>query len=43
MKKRHITVPNHNSIRLGTLSTIFVDIASDLKKTKEEIAEEIFR
>ena len=40
--EHHITIPNHNPIRLGTLSSIITDIANHFKKTKEEIAKEIF-
>ena len=40
--EHHITIPNHNPIRLGTLSSIITDIANHFKKTKEEIAQEIF-
>jgi predicted RNA binding protein YcfA (HicA-like mRNA interferase family) len=41
--EHHITIPNHDAIRLGTLSSIINDIASHFKKTKEEIASEIFK
>ena len=34
--EHHVTIPNHLSIRLGTLSSIINDIASHSKKTKEE-------
>jgi predicted RNA binding protein YcfA (HicA-like mRNA interferase family) len=40
--EHHITIPNHDLIRLGTLSSIITDIANHFKKTKEEIAKEIF-
>ncbi len=40
--EHHITIPNHSPIRLGTLSAIITDIANHFKKTKEEIAKEIF-
>ena len=40
--EHHITIPNHNPIRLGTLPPIITDVAVHFKKTKEEIAEEIF-
>ena len=39
--EHHIT-PNHNPIRLGTLSSIITDIANHFKKSKEEIAKEVF-
>ena len=40
--EHHITIPNHNPIRLGTLSSIITDIANHFKKAKEEIAKEVF-
>ena len=40
--EHHITIPNHNPIRLGTLSSIITDIANHFKKTKEYIAKEVF-
>jgi len=40
--EHHVTVPNHSSIRLGTLASIINDIALHFKKSKEEIASEIF-
>lgn len=40
--EHHITIPNNDPIRLGTLSSIITDIANHFKKTKEEIAKEIF-
>ncbi len=40
--EHHITIPNHNPIRFGTLSSMITDIANHFKKTKGEIAEELF-
>ena len=40
--KHHITVPNHNPIRPGTLNQIISDVASHFNKTKEEIIELLF-
>lgn len=40
--EHHITIPNHNPIRLGTLSSIISDVAVHFGKTKEEIAGQIF-
>ena len=40
--EHHITIPNHNPKRLGTLSSIITDIDNHFKKTKEEIAKEVF-
>ncbi len=40
--EHYITIPNHDPIRLGTLSSILLEVAAHFKKTKEEIADEIF-
>ena len=32
----HVTVPNHNPIKLGTLSSIIADVADNLGINKEE-------
>ena len=40
--EHHVTVPNHNSIKIGTLSGIISDVAAHFNKSKEEIANELF-
>ena len=40
--EHHITNPNHNPIRIGTLSNILNDIAIHFQFSKEEIIEKIF-
>ena len=40
--EHHITIPDHTTLRIGTLSAILQDIAQHLGKTKTEIVEEIF-
>ena len=40
--QHHLTVPNHDSINLGTLSSIIGDVAEHFKKSKQEIASSIF-
>lgn len=40
--KHHVTVPNHNSIKIGTLSGIINDVAAHFNKSKEEIINELF-
>lgn len=40
--EHHITIPNHNPIRLGTLSNILKDIAVHFQFSKEELIEKIF-
>lgn len=37
-----ITIPNHNPIKVGTLSAILSDIANHFSKTKEELINELF-
>jgi predicted RNA binding protein YcfA (HicA-like mRNA interferase family) len=38
----HITIPNHNPVKIGTLSSIIGEVAIHFKQTKEEIAEKLF-
>ena len=40
--EHHVTIPNHDSIKIGTLSGIISDVAAHLNKTKEEIVNELF-
>ena len=40
--EHHIKILNHNPIRPGTLSFIFVEVARHFKNTKEEIADQLF-
>jgi predicted RNA binding protein YcfA (HicA-like mRNA interferase family) len=40
--QHHVTIPNHNPVKLGTLASIIGDIAAHFKQTKEEIAEKLF-
>lgn len=40
--ENHVTIPNHNPLRIGTLSAILSVVANHLNKTKEEIIEELF-
>lgn len=37
----HITIPEHDPIKLGTLSNILKDIASHFEITKEELIDRI--
>jgi predicted RNA binding protein YcfA (HicA-like mRNA interferase family) len=39
----HITVPAHESLRLGTLSSIVVDVAQHLGLDKETVVETLFK
>ncbi|MBK8981140.1 MAG: type II toxin-antitoxin system HicA family toxin [Ignavibacteria bacterium] len=38
----HITVPNHNPIKIGTLNSILNDLSSHLKIAKDEILKKYF-
>ena len=40
--QHHITIPNHNPIKPGTLSAILSDIAEHFKTSKEKIIELFF-
>ena len=40
--KHHITIPNHNPVKIGTFSAIITDVAQHVGKTKHEILEELF-
>ncbi len=37
-----ITIPNHDPIKVGTLSGILMDIAASRNQTKEDLIGEIF-
>ncbi len=38
----HITIPDHNPIKIGTLSNILKDIAYHLEISKEELIKQLF-
>ncbi len=38
----HITIPNHNFLKIGTLNFILNDLASYLKINKQELIKKIF-
>jgi predicted RNA binding protein YcfA (HicA-like mRNA interferase family) len=40
--EHHITIPNHNPLKLGTLSAILSDVATHLKKSKDQVIDELF-
>jgi predicted RNA binding protein YcfA (HicA-like mRNA interferase family) len=42
-KPHSITIPNHNPLKIGTLSTILSDIALERGTRKEDIMKELFR
>ena len=38
----HITIPNHNPIRIGTLGAIISDISTQLETPKQELIQKLF-
>jgi hypothetical protein len=40
--EHHITIPNHNNLRIGTLSNIIQSVANHMEKKKEDIVKELF-
>lgn len=40
--QHHITVPNHNPLRIGTLSAILTELAAHLKISREELILRLF-
>jgi predicted RNA binding protein YcfA (HicA-like mRNA interferase family) len=40
--QHHVTVPNHNSIRLGTLAGILSDVADHLEMSRDELTHRLF-
>lgn len=37
-----ITVPNHTSLRLGTLNSVLRDVADHARVTRDDVAERLF-
>jgi predicted RNA binding protein YcfA (HicA-like mRNA interferase family) len=40
--EHHITIPNHNPLKIGTLSAILTEIAQTHKLSKQELLNKIF-
>lgn len=40
--QHHLTVPNHDPIKIGTLSGILADVAAHFQLTREELAQRLF-
>lgn len=38
----HITIPNHDPIRIGTLSLILYDVAKSRNQSKDDLIDQIF-
>jgi predicted RNA binding protein YcfA (HicA-like mRNA interferase family) len=41
-REHHVTVPNHNPIRIGTLSGILGDVAAHMEISREELVRRLF-
>lgn len=41
-KEHHITIPNHDPVRIGTLAAIISDIAIQRNQTKDELTQLLF-
>jgi predicted RNA binding protein YcfA (HicA-like mRNA interferase family) len=41
--ENHITIPKHESLKVGTLSNILKSVAEYLEITREELGSQIFR
>lgn len=40
--EHHVTIPNHNPLKIGTASSILSDVVSHLKISKSSLIEELF-
>jgi len=38
----HITIPNHNPLRIGTISSILLEVAQHFNITKEALVNQLF-
>ena len=41
-KEHHITIPNHDYVKIGTLNSILNNLAESLGQSKEEIVKDLF-
>jgi predicted RNA binding protein YcfA (HicA-like mRNA interferase family) len=42
-QEHHVTIPRHESLRVGTLSSILRDVAAHHGMTKDELIEQLFQ
>lgn len=40
--EHHVTIPNHDNLRIGTLSSVLTDVANHFGMTKEKLMNAIF-
>lgn len=41
-KEHHLTIPNHNPLKIGTLSNILAEIATQRGVSKEDVMRDLF-
>lgn len=41
-KEHHITIPNHDALRVGTLASVLDDVATHLEITRDELLTRLF-
>jgi predicted RNA binding protein YcfA (HicA-like mRNA interferase family) len=41
--EHHITIPNHDNLRIGTLSSVLTDVANHFGMTKEKLMNDLFQ
>ena len=42
-REHHISIPRHQTLKIGTLSSILADVASYLEINRETLAQELFQ
>jgi hypothetical protein len=42
MEKHHITIPQHDALRVGTLAAILDDVAQHFQISRDELLEQLF-
>ena len=40
--QHHITIPNHDPLKIGTLNAILIEVAQHLSVSKQELIERLF-
>jgi predicted RNA binding protein YcfA (HicA-like mRNA interferase family) len=41
--EHHVTIPNHDQLRIGTLAGIVADVAGHFEITRDELTERLFK
>lgn len=40
--EHHVTIPNHASLRIGTISAVLADVAAHFHRSREQLLEQLF-